>query len=82
MDSEESSFFALDEFIFDMLTDKHREIFAAYVLKLKEEGPFAVRDMILGDTQRFCDLGAERMVVDLCVVLDCFLSEYPETGPQ
>ncbi len=53
------------------------QLLSSYLLNLKK-GATVVRDLIVGDIRRFRDLGAQRQVSDLLIVLECFLSEFPE----
>jgi len=56
---------------------KHSRLLASYLLNL-ERGAATVRDMIVVDVYDLLELGAMRQAADLCVVLGCFLSDYPE----
>jgi integration host factor subunit alpha len=56
---------------------KHCRLLASYLLNL-ERGPATVRDMIVVDVCDLLELGAVQQAEDLCVVLGCFLSDYPE----
>lgn len=59
---------------------KQCRLLSSYLLNL-DRGPAAVREMIVGDIDRFRDLGARRQASDLCLVLDCFLADFPEARP-
>ena len=59
------------------LSAKHCRLLSSYLLNL-ESGPEAVREMIVGDIDRFRDLGADRQASDLSLVLNCFLADFPE----
>lgn len=37
-----------------------------------------MREMIVGDIDRFRDLGARQLASDLSLVLNCFLADFPE----
>lgn len=56
---------------------KHSRLLSSYLLNL-ERGPAAVREMIVGDIRGFRDLGARQQASDLCLVLNCFLADFPE----
>jgi hypothetical protein len=55
------------------------QLLSSYLLNLKK-GATAVRDLIVGDIRRFRDLGAQQQVSDLLIVLECFLSEFPDAA--
>ena len=59
------------------LSAKHCRLLSSYLLNL-ESGPAAVREMIIGDIDRFRDLGAHRQAYDLSLVLNCFLADFPQ----
>jgi hypothetical protein len=59
---------------------KHSRLLSSYLLNL-EKGARTVRDMIICDIRGHRDLGAHRHASDLSVVLECFLSRYPEVRP-
>jgi hypothetical protein len=56
---------------------KRSQLLSSYLLNL-ERGPTAVREMIVADINRFRDLGAHRQASDLSLVLNYFLSDFPE----
>jgi hypothetical protein len=56
---------------------KHCRLLASYLLNL-ERGATTVRNMIVVDVCNLLELGATQQAADLCVVLGCFLSDYPE----
>lgn len=56
---------------------KHCRLLSSYLLNL-DRGPIAVREMIVGDIDRFRDLGARQQASDLSLVLNCFLADFPE----
>ena len=56
---------------------KHSRLLSSYLFNL-ERGPVAVREMIVGDICGFRDLGARQQASDLCLVLNCFLADFPE----
>ena len=58
---------------------KHSRLLASYLLNL-ERGAATVRDMIVVDVCDLLELGAMQQAADLCAVLGCFLSDYPEAG--
>ncbi len=62
------------------LSAKHCRLLSSYLLNL-ESGPEAVREMIVGDIDRFRDLGAHQQASDLSLVLDCFLADFPQARP-
>ncbi len=57
--------------------EKHCRLLSSYLFNL-ERGPIAVREMIVGDINRFRDLGARQLASDLSLVLNCFLADFPE----
>lgn len=59
------------------LSAKHCRLLSSYLLNL-ERGSVGVREMIVGDIDRYRDLGAHRQASDLSLVLNCFLSEFPD----
>ena len=56
---------------------KHCRLLSSYLLNL-DRGSVAVREMIVGDIDRFRDLGARQLASDLSLVLNCFLADFPE----
>ncbi len=59
------------------LSAKQCRLLSSYLLNL-ERGSAGVREMIVGDIDRYRDLGAHQQACDLSLVLKCFLSEFPE----
>jgi hypothetical protein len=58
---------------------RRRQLLSSYLLNL-QMGACRVREMIMRDIGSLRDLGAHQLVDDLEVVLDSFLSRYPEAG--
>ena len=58
-------------------SEKHCRLLSSYLFNL-ERGPIAVREMIVGDINRFRDLGARQVASNLSLVLNCFLADFPE----
>lgn len=56
---------------------KHDALLLTYILNT-DKGPVAVREMILSDLRAFLDLGASTGTAGLLLVLQMFLSKYPE----
>ena len=59
----------------------HCRLLASYLLNIDRGAP-AVRDMMMHDIQGFRELGAHKQALDLAIVLECFLSEFPEATPR
>ena len=62
------------------LSAKHCRILSSYLLNMGM-GESVVREMLIADIRGLLDLGAKQKAADLRVVLECFLSDYPETRP-
>lgn len=78
--STECSGFNFDEILSTAVPSaKHRRLLASYLFNL-ERGAATVREMIVVDVCDLLELGATQRAADLCVVLGCFLSDYPKAG--
>ncbi len=59
------------------LSDRQRALLSSYMLSI-EQGPAAVREMIMFDMRGFFDLGIPQRAADLKAVLNAFSNRYPE----
>jgi hypothetical protein len=66
------------EFSLDAIPSrKHKSLLESYKMNL-ERGSDAVCDMIIGDVERFIELGARQRAADLLLVLRLFVSGLPK----
>ena len=56
---------------------RHKSLLESYKMNL-ERGSGAVYDMIVGDLERFIELGAQQRAADLLLVLRLFVSGLPK----